>query len=180
MESMKPLKTSTPRRPFFNSADLDKLCQAAFHTKKNPAQRGPGPGPVAVTKNAQELADYIRLLAYSGARRNEALALSWHDVDFQAEQLTIGATAGDTKNRTARVVDFNPKLKRHLLEMRRRRQPDSQWLFPSPQRGAQDLAARTFQASLEMVREKAGLPASSFTTAGTTLFQCASCPAWTS
>ena len=36
-----------------------------------------------VTKNAVQFTDYIRLLAYSGARRNEALALRWNDVDFE-------------------------------------------------------------------------------------------------
>ena len=162
MEGMKPLKTTTVRRPFFNAADLDRLCQAAFLMKKNPAKKKPtDPDQVPVTRNAQEFIDYIRLLAYSGARRNEALRLAWHDVDFQTEQLTIGA-AGDTKNRTPRVVDFNPKLKGHLLEMRRRRQPDSQWLFPSPQRGERDIPALTFQESLKLVRERAGLPGFQF------------------
>lgn len=162
IDGMKPLKTTTVRRPFFNSADLDKLCQAAFLTEKNPAKEKPeDPDQVPVTKNAQELVDYIRFLAYSGARRNEALMLRWEDVDFQSKQLSIGA-GGDTKNRTARVVDFNPKLASHLLDMRRRRQPDSEWLFPSPLRGAQDLAARNFQSSLSMVREKAGLPGFQF------------------
>ena len=158
MDGMKPLKTTSVRRPFFNAADLDKLCQAAFLTKKNPAKKtAEDPARVPVTKNAQEFIDYIRLLAYSGARRNEALVLRWHDVDFQTQQLTIGAE-GDTKNRTGRVVDFNPKLKAHLLDMHRRRQPDSQWIFPSPQRGERDVAAKTFQISLAMVRDNAGVP----------------------
>jgi len=101
--------------------------------------------------------DYIKLLAYSGARRNEALGLRWPDVDFERGQLTIG-TSGDTKNRTARVVDFNPKLNAHLLDMRKRCAPDSEWLFPSPQRGQKDLGARSFQESLRLVRERAGMP----------------------
>ena len=151
-EGMRPFKTTTVRRPFFNTADLFKLCQAAFLTKRN--LEG---ADVPLTKNAQEFVDYVRLLAYCGARRNEALSLRWHDVDFQAEQLTIGAL-GDTKNRTPRVVDFNPKLKLHLLDMRRRRAPDCQWLFPSPQRGSKDIAIKTFRESLELVRQKAGLP----------------------
>ena len=76
--------------------------------------------------------DYVRLLAYSGARRrNEGLALRWEDVDFDNGQLTIGAT-GDTKNQTARVVDFNPNLKAHLLEMHKRRAQDYQIDIPIP------------------------------------------------
>jgi integrase len=49
-------------------------------------------------------------------------------------------------------VDFNPKLETHLKEMQTRRQPDSQWLFPSPQRGDQDIAAKTFLESLNLTR----------------------------
>ena len=66
-------------------------------------------------------------MAYSGARRNEALALRWADVDFQGEKLTIERQAGGedgndvtTKNATARTVDFTDALKKHLLEMRER------------------------------------------------------------
>jgi len=109
-----------------------------------------------VTKNGREFADYVRLIAYCGARRNEALALRWPDVDFDHEQLTIGAT-GDTKNQTARVVDFNQKLRAHLRDMSKRRAPDSQWLFPSPQRGTKDIHAMSFRESLVLAKTHAKL-----------------------
>jgi len=64
------LKSATPKRPLFTHEALEKLCAAAFDTKKNKDNE-----EVPVTKNAQEFVDYIRLLAYSGARRSEALAL---------------------------------------------------------------------------------------------------------
>jgi integrase len=150
-EGLKPLKTTMVKRPFFNTADLDKICQAAFLTKKN--EDG---DIVPLTKNAQEFVDYVRLMAYCGARRNEALALRWDDVDFSTKQLTVGAD-GDTKNRTSRVVDFNPKLKAHLLDMKRRRPQDCKWLFPSPQRGTKDVPLKTLRESLELVRTKASL-----------------------
>lgn len=139
MSGMRPLRTNTPKRTLFTNAELDRLCDAA-------------PG---ATKNAQELVDYLRVLAYSGARRNEALALRWADVDFERGQLTIGA-AGDTKNRKARVVDFNAKLDAHLRDMHRRR-PPSQWLFPSPQRGDKDIPARSFRESLHLACHAAGI-----------------------
>jgi integrase len=151
-EGLRPLKTTVRKRPLFGPAELGKLCAAAFETQKNEAGE-----VVPVTKNAQEFADYIKLLAYCGARRNEALGLRWPDVNFEREQLTIGAS-GDTKNRTARVVDFSAKLKAHLLDMRQRRAPDSDWLFPSPQRGQKDLGARSFQESLKLVRNQAKMP----------------------
>ena len=83
--------------------------------------------------------------------------MRWQDVDFTQAQLTIGAE-GNTKNRSARVVDFNPKLTAHLLDMKKRRAPDSQWLFPSPQRGAQDIPAKTFRESLGLARTAARMP----------------------
>jgi integrase len=151
-EGLRPLKTTVRKRPLFGPTELENLCAAAFKTREN--QNGE---TVEVTKNAQEFVDYVKLLAYSGARRNEALALRWQDVDSEREQLTIGAS-GDTKNRTSRVVDFNPKLRSHLEDMKRRKAPDSDWLFPSPQRGKKDLGARTFQESLKLVRTKAKMP----------------------
>ena len=143
----KELKSPTPRRPLFTPEQLENLCTAALAKKADGS---------AVTKNGREFVDYIRLLAYSGARRNEALALRWADVDFEHEQLTIGAS-GDTKNQTARTVDFNAALKAHLLEMRQRKSEVSQWLFPSPQRGDKDIPAKSYRESLVLARTHAKL-----------------------
>jgi integrase len=151
-EGLRPLKTTTRKRPLFTADDLGKLCQAASETKQDKNGKA-----VPVTENAEQFTDYIKFLAFCGARRNEALAMRWQDVDFKQGQLTIGAE-GDTKNRTARVVDFNPKLKAHLLDMKKRRAPDSQWLFPSPQRGDKDVAAKTFRESLNLSRVQAKMP----------------------
>jgi len=98
----------------------------------------------------------------SGERRNEALALRWADVDFKGEKLTIERQAGGaggadetTKNKKGRTADFTPALKKHLLEIRIRRDPESQWLFPSPQRGDKDIHAMSFRESLELARKHA-------------------------
>src|ERR1035438_1712607 len=93
-------------------------------------------------------------MASCGARRDETLRLKWSDVDWDRKQLTIGSD-GMAKNRKARVVDFNVKLEMHLEDMKSRRAPDTQWLFPSPQRGTQDLHAKTFVETMRLVREKA-------------------------
>jgi integrase len=83
--------------------------------------------------------------------------MRWEDIDFEQGQLTIGAD-GDTKNRSARVVDFNPKIKTHLLDMKKRRAPDSQWLFPSPQSGERDASTKPFKESLNLARAQAKMP----------------------
>ncbi|HTQ50658.1 MAG TPA: site-specific integrase [Candidatus Acidoferrales bacterium] len=151
-EGLRPLKTNTRKRPLFTSDDLEKLCEAAHGERE-----GKNESMVPVTENAQQFTDYIKFMAFSGTRRSEALGIRWQDVDFGQGQLTVGAE-GDTKNRSARVVDFNPKLKAHLLAMKKRRAPDSQWLFPSPQRGEKDIPAKTFKESLLMARAQAKMP----------------------
>jgi integrase len=151
-EGLRPLKTNTPKRPLFSTADIDAICRAAFETRKD--KNG---NSTPVTENAQEFSDFIRLLAYSGARRNEALALKWADVDFERGQLTIGAD-GNTKNGTGRIVDFNQKLKSHLLDMKERSRGTSMWLFPSPQRGDKDVPTKTFKESLTLARNQAKMP----------------------
>ena len=144
-QNMRRLKHATPKRELFSAQDLENLCKAAMDTEKDGSP---------VTKNGQQFCDYIRLLAYSGAREQEAIALRWDDVDSDREQLTIGATE-DTKNQTGQVVDFNAKLKAHLKEMSKRRAPDSEWLFPSPERGQKDIHAQTLRESLKLVRQHA-------------------------
>jgi integrase len=110
---------------------------------------------VATSKNGSQLSDYIRFLSLCGAREQEAIKLRWDDVDFDGRLLTVGADA-DTKNREARRVDLNPELEAHLRDMHGRRAPDSQWIFPSPQRGERDERAKTFRESLLLTRAAAG------------------------
>jgi integrase len=107
-------------------------------------------------RNGELLADFLKLLAYSGAREQEALALRWSDVDFGREQLTIGAD-GDTKNSRVRRVDFNDALGRHLRDMSGRRDPETAALFPSPLRGDRDQKARSLRETLCLVRTAVGL-----------------------
>jgi integrase len=143
--NLRPLKWTPHKRQLVTQAEIEKLCNAA----------------VEISNNGQEFADYVRLMAYCGARRNEALRLKWSDVDWPAGQLTIGAD-GLNKGREVRAVDFNAKLKQHLRQMSKRRAPDSQWLFPSPQRGERDIPAKTFKQTLNLARKEAGLTKFSF------------------
>src|SRR5437870_6057023 len=105
----------------------------------------------------QMLADFVKLMAYSGGRWAETLRLHWSDVDLKRGQLTFRSD-GLTKNREARVVDFNENLKRHLKQMFKRREPDSDYMFPSPRRGDADAHTVTFNKTLTEVRRKAGVP----------------------
>jgi integrase len=157
MEGIKPLDESETERPLFTVSDLEKLCSAAFGTKTN--KEGV---EVPLTENAHQFVDYVRLMAYCGTRRNETLGIQWKDVDFEREQLHVRRQVTSRgietcKNGEARTVDFNGKLKSHLLDMQKRK-ANSEWLFPSPQRGDKDIPAKSFRESLDMVRTKAGMP----------------------
>ena len=138
-ESIPWQRTETKARRLYSREDIDRFCKVAFKESKNGA----------------EFADYVRLLALCGAREQETIKLRWDDVDFKHKLLTIGADA-DTKNREARRVDFNAELEIHLKAMHTRRAPDSEWLFPSPQRGERDERAKTFRESLLLTRAAAG------------------------
>lgn len=110
----------------------------------------------ACKKNAVELIDYLRFLAFSGAREQEALRISWSDVDLEGERVTVGAD-GMSKNWDSRTVEFNLELRSLLHEMNERRPPDSCWLFPSPQRAVHDEHAKSFRESLKIARKAANL-----------------------
>jgi integrase len=140
-ENLRPLKWTPRKRQLFSASQINALCRAA---KK-------------ISKNGREFAEYIFLLAYSGARMSEALRLKWTDLDWKQKQLTIGSD-GLSKNHKARVVDFNVELKKHLKAMKARRAPDTEWLFPSPQRGKIDRPAKTFRETLKLAREAAKIP----------------------
>lgn len=155
------IKTPPPaRRPLLSFAEFETLLTTCL-LKKDDGE------PL---KNGVQLRDFLRLLAFSGAREQEALHLKWAHVDFDCRRIFIGAseeftaaamtigTGGTSKNRGSRILDFNPQLESLLQEMKARRAPDSSYLFPSPQRGAKDIPAKKFRESLYLVRAKAGLP----------------------
>ena len=113
----------------FTSAELEKLCSAAFETKQD--KNG---NTVPLSENAQQFVDYVRLMAYCGTRRNETFGIKWADVDFDQGQLFIRQQVTERgietlKNNEQRSVDFNPKLKALLTDMKERRAPDCEWLF---------------------------------------------------
>lgn len=149
-----------PRRSLISPAGFDRLLACCLANK---------PDGKPVTLNGEQLRDFLRLLACTGAREQEALALRWAHVDFNAGRIYIGAPedftaatfsigrGGESKNQQSRILDLNPQLEALLREMCSRRAPDSVFLFPSPKRGARDLPAKNLRKSLAMVKAAAGL-----------------------
>jgi integrase len=111
--------------------------------------------------NATLLHNYLRFLALTGAREQEAYRVKWADVDLERRVVTIGSD-GLSKSGKPRDVNFSPELERLLHEIKAGRQPDSSYLFPSPQRGERDIPAKTLRPSFRCVREAAGLPKLAF------------------
>lgn len=140
-ENLRPLKWTAKRKNLISSEEVEKLCKAATE----------------VSKNGEEFANYIKFMAYCGSRMSETLRLKWQDVDFPQKQVTIGSD-GLAKNHKARVVDFNKQLESLLEAMVKHRAPDSEFLFPSPQRGKTDKPAKTLRETLILARNQAGLP----------------------
>lgn len=128
-----------PKRQLITPAEFKNLIKAAR---------------TACTKNGEQLADYLQFLAFTGSREKEALRVKWQDVDFRNKRVTIGSDRL-TKNWEARRVEFNPQLRALLRDMKKRRPPDSSWLFPSPRRGPRDEHAKSFRESLKMARKAA-------------------------
>lgn len=155
--NLRPLKWTAKQRKLFTDLQVEEICAVAFR----PVFAGGGlakPGETGMPlKNAQQFADFVRLLACCGSRMSETLRLKWSDVDWGIGQLTVGSD-GLAKNHHERKVDFNPRLKAQLSEMLTRRAPDSEWLFPSPQRGERDERAKSFRESLLLARAAAKLP----------------------
>ena len=61
-------------------------------------------------------ADYIRFIAFCGARKNEAAHVLWSDVDFAAETIRLRVT----KNGEERFVPMAPEMRSLLERMRGR------------------------------------------------------------
>lgn len=123
--------------------------------------------PEACKRNGVQLAHFLRFLAASGAREQEALKIEWSEVDEENGQVWIGA-GGVAKNRRGRAVDLNPALVAVLEDMRSHAGgKPGRWLFPSPravwsgtgfERVRLDRPARSLRDSLVLARTAAGLP----------------------
>ena len=126
-----------PKRPLLSKEQIEKLLKSS-----------------SVSKNADLLRFYIRFLASSGCREQEALRIRREDVDLVREVVLIGWD-GNTKNRRGREVQFNEALKSVLTELLPTLPQDTTWLFPSPQRGQKDIHAMSLRESFYATRKDA-------------------------
>ncbi len=77
-----------------------------------------------ITSKAEVLRDYLLLILFTGLRREEAASLTWEQVDFEAQTLTVT----DTKNHQEHTLPLSDFL--YQLLNRRRAQAMSDYVFP--------------------------------------------------
>ena len=140
----KQLKYTPPKRSLISLEEIEKLCTEAMATVEGKPKH----------ENGQFLADYIRLLAFSGARRQAGLSARWSQVDWNNRQLTLF-----TKYDKTAVVDFNEKLETHLKDMWEHRDENSPWMFPSPRASENGMGYfANPQKLLNEVKQEVNLP----------------------
>ena len=137
-------KLPKPDRSHFDTTQINALCDAA--TTK--------------LKYGDRFANFIKFLCFCGARVSEGLCVSWRHVDWENEQIILGAD-GETKNRQSRRIDFNSNLSGLLVHMATNK-INEKWLFPSTMRGREFEHARTYKESLKISKNAAGLTSFTF------------------
>lgn len=107
----------------------------------------------ALHRAEQSFSDYLYLLAYSGGREQETLRQRWPNAQWKRRVLKFPgreAKAGAGHPAPDRDVDFNKKLEAHLKAMHKRRNPDSEWMFPNPDDPSKPMGS--FRKQLERVK----------------------------
>jgi integrase len=148
-QGYKPLKHETPVRSLVPTEDMDRMIVEAQKTviKTNAFEETK---VVPVEEKGLVLADYLRFMCATGARRLSALFVTWKDVDFVRRQVRLVKT----KYSKQTVIDFNPTLEALLVEMHQRKHATSPWLFPEPERPEERAKLRE---TFDRLRAKLGL-----------------------
>jgi len=131
-------EAQAPSRPRLTDEEFEMLCRAALEKSG---------------RNSQLMHDLLRFLGYSGARKTEAQHMLWKDVNFKGGLITFRSTKGGV----TRSMDMNPALKKHLADMWERRDPESSYLFPSPERGSRDEPVSNLVEAFNRATESTGL-----------------------
>lgn len=101
-------------------------------------------------RDSKNCADFVQFVAFSGCRLSEAIAVTWHDIDFNKSEITVrGDAITGTKNSEVRRVPMIPEL-RALLHRLQRERPDEPKETPI-------LRVREAQKSMDRAATKAGM-----------------------
>jgi integrase len=71
-------------------------------------------------RDSKNCADFVQFVAFTGCRLSEAIAVIWHDIDFNKSEITVrGDAITGTKNSEARRVPMIPELRVLLQRVHR-------------------------------------------------------------
>jgi integrase len=137
--------------------EIQKLAKAALIDEEalslfNPEYRA------VLHRAEQAFSDYLYLLAYSGGREKETIRQRWPNAKWKRQVLYFPgkeAKAGGGRPAADRDVDFSKKLQAHLKAMYRRRNPNSEWMFPNPDDPSKPMGS--FRKQLERVKRTTGI-----------------------
>lgn len=111
-----PLKHTSPVRKLIPNNTVERFCAEATRRDGDGAD---------VYHSGQFIADLVRLLAYSGARKTAALNSRWSMVNWETKQISFLGKYDKTV-----TVDFNTKLEAFLTELYARREVGNDFMFP--------------------------------------------------
>lgn len=106
----------TRRSNYIQSHQLKSWWDAVYTLKCDPNNKH--------SQDKETIRDYLLLLLFTGLRREEALTLTWENIDFAARTLTVK----DTKNHTDHILPLSDFLL-GLFEQRKITSA-TQWVFP--------------------------------------------------
>lgn len=117
LDDVKRMRVKSAGRAMPSQADLERIIEFVRGQKR---------------AHVQESANLIAFIAYSGCRKEEALAVKWEDVQGDWLMITGGATG--TKNHRERRVPISPALRSVLDGMHYEGAAGPMWTIKSPRR----------------------------------------------
>lgn len=155
---------------FFEPDEIELLAQAAADGAHRSPPNGRGPDLMALTDDEIDLrctedaqdAEMIRVLAYTGLRLGEALALKWGDVDADRSRLIVqravsGSTEGPTKSWQVRYVPLASPALAALERLRAREDFTRRADYVLAGRTGRRLDGSAFRRRYHAARRAAGL-----------------------
>jgi len=134
--------------------ELRNPCLGVDKYKVRSRQRFVLPGEFAALAAAidaepnETIRDFFWLCLFTGARKANVLAMSWHDVNFELRTWTIP----DTKNGDPQIVNLIDEAIKILLV--RKNKAVCEWVFPSPRRQGHLICPKS---AWKRLRERSGL-----------------------
>ena len=158
-----PMAEEPAKDRLMEPEEIDRLCQAALLDQEALEMLDPRIRHLRAAQSVtgQNFHDYLRLLQWTGAREQETVRQRWSNVHWSEKNVRgylhfpgEEAKAGGGEAAEPRDLTFSDQLEAHLREMHRRRDPGTDWIFPSDRHDGPILS---FRKQLERVKKGTGI-----------------------